>query len=159
MKKLILLFSIIMLFQTMVCGETIPPRGVPMTKETHPIHWSYFENYTKRLEQALKYNKKYRKINRGASYEYIITKEGEIKDIKDTGLRTDKFIDNIKDVILSVKPEPFYEGMESEDILFDTFLGYYKYNEIDISVGYSVKNRKIIHLTVCLKKNFFNRYK
>ena len=88
-----------MLFQTMVCGETIPPRGVPMTKETHPIHWSYFENYTKRLEQALKDNKKYRKINRGASYEYIITKEGEIKDIKDTGLRTDKFLDNIKDVI------------------------------------------------------------
>lgn len=57
MKKFILLILVIFTFVLQGLCETIPPRGVPMTKETHPIYWSYFENYSDKLQEALERKK------------------------------------------------------------------------------------------------------
>ena len=154
MKKIILTFISIILLNSSGFTETIPPRHSPlMTKETHPVYFSYFENYANRLKEVLDNNKKLRKRGWGASYRYSITRDGQIINMKGSTFQNDEFDDLIKELILSVKPEPFSQEMESDDFMFDTFLGYYKYNEFDISEGFSIKyNKTVIHITICSKK-------
>lgn len=124
-----------------------------MTKETHPVYWAYFENYANRLKETLDKNKKLRKRGWGASYKYSITKDGKITNMKGSTFQNDKFDELVKEIILSVKPEPFSEEMESDDFMFDTFLGYYKYNELNISHGFSLGyNKPVIHITISSKK-------
>lgn len=109
MKKIILLLMLI-LFQIPVLGEDIPPRGVEMTKETNPIFWSYLEDYSIALKEAFEDAKIFHLRGWGAAYEFILTRNGEIKDLKGSVFQNDYYDRKIKDVILSVKPTPFYEG-------------------------------------------------
>lgn len=154
MKRIVLILLIIILGGISAFCETIPPKGVPMTRETHPIYFSYIDDYFARLKDALESSRFYRHRGWGASYSYLITKDGEIKNMKGTTFQNNYFDRKIKEVILSVKPEPFRDGMESEDIMFDTFMGFYKYEEFDISVGFRLGNvnKKIIYIDISTKK-------
>lgn len=59
----------------------------------------------------------------------------------------------MKEIILSVKPKPFYKGMDAEDLLFTVYLGYQRYEEVDIQVGFSlINNRKIVGIDIDLNK-------
>ena len=54
---------------------------------------------------------------------------------------------------MSVKPSPFYKGMNAEDMLFDVYLGYQNYEEVDISVGFDIRyNRKSFSIGIDLDK-------
>ena len=152
--KQILIFLIILIAGLRGYCESIPPKGIPMTRETHPIYFSYIDDYFARLRDALESSHFYRHRGWGASYSYIVTKNGEIKNIKGTTFQNNYFDRKIKDVILSVKPEPFRDGMESEDIMFDTFMGFYKYEEFNISIGfrYGNVNKKVIYIDISTQK-------
>ena len=63
-------------------GESIPPRGVVMTKETNPVYWNYLENYANKLSQTLDRKKMFRLRGMGASYNLVITSNGEIQTIQ-----------------------------------------------------------------------------
>lgn len=89
----------------------------------------------------------------GASYNFIITSDGEIKDMEIVTYQNKYFNQKVKDIILSVKPEPFYIGMNSEDIMFTVYLGYESYEDKTISVGWILrKNKKNIHIAVITSK-------
>ena len=86
MKKLILILMLI-LFQIPVFSEGFPPTGagIRITKETNPIYWGYLEDYGKALKQALEAKKMFRLRGWGAAYDFILTRDGKIKDITDWG--------------------------------------------------------------------------
>lgn len=152
MKKIILLLMLI-LFQIPVLGEDIPPRGVEMTKETNPIFWSYLEDYSIALKEAFEDAKIFHLRGWGAAYEFILTRNGEIKDLKGSVFQNDYYDRKIKDVILSVKPTPFYEGMNAEDMLINVYLGYQSYEELDISIGFDIRyNQKSFSIGIDLDK-------
>ena len=152
MKKIILLLMLIM-FQIPALGEDIPPRGVEMTKETNPIFWSYLEDYSCALKEAFEDAKIFHLRGWGAAYEFILTRDGEIKDLKGSVFQNDYYDRKVKDVILSVKASPFYKGMNAEDMLFDVYLGYQNYEEVDISVGFDIRyNRKSFSIGIDLDK-------
>ena len=152
MKKIILLIMLI-LFQIPVLGEDIPPRGVEMTKETNPIFWSYLEDYSIALKEAFEDAKIFHLRGWGAAYEFILTRNGEIKDLKGSVFQNDYYDRKIKDVILSVKPSPFYEGMNAEDMLINVYLGYQSYEELDISIGFDIRyNQKSFSIGIDLDK-------
>ena len=152
MKKIILLLMLI-LFQIPVLGEDIPPRGVEMTKESNPIFWSYLEDYSIALKEAFEDAKIFHLRGWGAAYEFILTRNGEIKDLKGSVFQNDYYDRKIKDVILSVKPTPFYEGMNAEDMLINVYLGYQSYEELDISIGFDIRyNQKSFSIGIDLDK-------
>ena len=152
MKKLIIILMLI-LFQIPVFGEDIPPRGVEMTKETNPIFWSYLEDYSSALKEAFEDAKIFHLRGWGAAYEFILTRDGEIKDLKGSVFQNDYYDRKVKDVILSVKASPFHKGMNAEDMLFDVYLGYQNYEEVDISVGFDIRyNRKSFSIGIDLDK-------
>ena len=152
MKKLILILLLLM-FQIPALGEDIPPRGVEMTKETNPIFWSYLEDYSSSLKEAFEDAKIFHLRGWGAAYEFILTRDGEIKDLKGSVFQNDYYDRKVKDVILSVKPSPFYKGMNAEDMLFDVYFGYQNYEEVDISVGFDIRyNRKSFSIGIDLDK-------
>ena len=152
MKRIILLIMLI-LFQIPVLGEDIPPRGVEMTKETNPIFWSYLEDYSIALKEAFEDAKIFHLRGWGAAYEFILTRNGEIKDLKGSVFQNDYYDRKIKDVILSVKPTPFYEGMNAEDMLINVYLGYQSYEELDISIGFDIRyNQKSFSIGIDLDK-------
>ena len=143
----------LILFQIPAFGEDIPPRGVEMTKETNPIFWSYLEDYSIALKVAFEDAKIFHLRGWGAAYEFIITRDGEIKDLKGSVFQNDYYDRKIKDVILSVKPSPFYEGMNAEDMLFDVYLGYQSYEELDISIGFDIRyNQRSFSIGIDLDK-------
>ena len=149
MKKILLLFALLLLFVPMAIGEVIPPRGTPMTKETHPLYWSYFENYANNLQKALESKKMFRLRGMGASYNYIVTCNGEIKDMEISTYQNKYFNEKVKEIIMSVDPEPFYSGMNSENIYFTVYLGYESYNDKRISIGWALrKNKKNVHISI-----------
>ena len=152
MKKIILLLMLI-LFQIPVLGEDIPPRGIEMTKETNPIFWSYMEDYSSKLKEAFDDAKIFLFRGWGAAYEFILTRDGEIKDLKGSVFQNDYYDRKIKEVILSVKPSPFYADMNAEDMLFRVYLGYHSYEDIDIYNGFHIKyNRDIFGISIDLDK-------
>ena len=152
MKKIILLLMLI-LFQIPVLGEDIPPRGIEMTKETNPIFWSYLEDYSSKLKEAFEDAKIFHFRGWGAAYEFILTRDGEIKDLKGSVFQNDYYDRKIKEVILSVKPSPFYADMNAEDMLFRVYLGYHSYEDIDIYNGFHIKyNRDIFGISIDLDK-------
>ncbi len=153
MKRIILLILILILSVPSVFCETFTPIGVPMTKETHPITFGYFEDYAAQLKHALEKSKFYRRCGWGAAYRYIVTRAGKIEEIKGSIFQNDYYDEQIKSVILSVKPEPFREGMDYDDVLVDVYLGFEKYNEKTISVGnFLPKQRDIVDITITTKK-------
>lgn len=153
MKKLFLLVILMFLLVPCAIGEDIPPRGVEMTKETNPIFWSYLEDYSSALKEAFDDAKIFHLRGWGAAYEFILTRDGEIKDLKGSVFQNDYYNKKVKEVILSVKPSPFYEGMNAEDMLFDVYLGYQNYEELDISIGFDIRyNRKSFSIGIDLDK-------
>ena len=154
MKKLILIL-LLLLFQIPVFSEEFPPSGagIEVTKETNPIYWGYFEDYSKALKQALEAEKMFRLRGWGSNCEYIVTRNGEIKGIKTNIYQNDYFDEKVKNIILSVKPLPFRDGMNMDEMRFSVYLGYERYNEIRISVGSSfIDNKKTFSLMIITNK-------
>ena len=154
MKKLIILL-LFLLFPLTVFAEELPPRGmgISVTKENSPIHWGYCEDYAELLKKAFKakMKNKYHRRGWGASYYFVVSKDGDIADMKHSIYQNDYFDSIVKDIILSVKPIPFYEGMNEESIMFSVYLGYQKHDNIEISVGANAY-RDIYSIDVDLKK-------
>lgn len=154
MKKLILIL-LLLLFQIPVFSEEFPPTGagIEVTKETNPIYWGYFEDYGKALKQALEAKRMFRLRGWGSNCEYIVTRNGEIKGIKTNIYQNDYFDEKVKNIILSVKPLPFRDGMNMDEMRFSVYLGYERYNEIRISVGSSfIDNKKTFSLMIITNK-------
>ena len=154
MKK-ILLILLLLIFQVPSSGEEFPPTGagIEVTKETNPIYWGYFEDYASLLKEALEASHMFRLRGWGSNCEYIITRNGEIKDVKTNIYQNDYFDEKVKNIILSVKPLPFREGMNMDEMRFSVYLGYERYNEINISVGSSfIDNKKTFSLMIITNK-------
>ena len=145
MKKLILILMLL-IFQIPVLGEEFPPTGagIKVTKETNPIYWGYLEDYGKALKQALDSKKMFRLRGWGAEYEFILTRDGEMKGMKGTIFQNDYYDKKVKEIILSVKPLPFREGMNVDEMHMRIYLAFQRYDEIDISIGGSFKDNKEI---------------
>ena len=153
MKKLFLVLTALIFLSLSVFAEEIPPRGVVMTKETHPIFWGYLEDYGAQLKQAFEKKRMFKIRGWGASYDFYITRDGEIKDMTKSIWHNEYYAKKIKEVILSVKPLPFREGMNADEMYFSVFFSKEKYDEIDIGVGYSLAvNKKNFHISIATKK-------
>lgn len=154
MKKFILILMLLF-FQIPAFSEEFPPSGfgIEVTKKTNPIYWGYFEDYASLLKKAFDANKGFHLRGWGSNCEYIVTRDGQIKDIKTDIYQNDYFDNRVKEIILSVKPLPFREGMNVDEMRFSTYLGYEKYNQIDISVGSSfIDNKHTFSLMIIKKK-------
>ena len=154
MKKLILLIMLIM-FQIPAFGEDFPPTGagIRVTKETNPIYWGYLEDYGQALKQALEAKRMFRLRGWGAAYDFILTRDGKIKDIKGSVFQNDYYDNKVKEIILSVKPLPFREGMNVDEMHMSIYLGFQRYDEIDISIGGSfIDNKKVFSIDVDTSK-------
>lgn len=153
MKRFIILILVMLLLPLKGIAEEIPPRGTLMTKETNPIYWSYFEDYAALLKKAFEAKKIRHRRGWGAAYDFIITRNGEIKNIEGSVFQNDYYDEVVKDIILSVKPIAFYDGMNEDELLFTVYLGYQRYEEVDIQVGFSlIKNKKIVGIDIDLNK-------
>ncbi len=155
MKKLFLVLIALIFLSLSVFAEEFPPsgRGIAPSKETNPIYWGYLEDYGAQLKQAFEKKRMFKIRGWGASYEYYITRDGEIKDITRSIWHNEYYAKKIKEVILSVKPLPFREGMNVDKMYFRTFFSKEKYEEIEISIGgLFLKDEKIFHITIATKK-------
>ena len=92
----------LIIFQIPVFGEEFPPvgAGIEVTKETNPIYWGYFEDYASLLKDALEASHMFRLRGWGSNCEYIITRNGEIKDVKTNIYQNDYFDEKVKNIIL-----------------------------------------------------------
>ncbi len=154
MKKIILLLMLIM-FQIPVFCEEFPPvgAGIRVTKETNPIYWGYLEDYGKVLKQALESKRMFRLRGWGAEYEFILTSDGEMKDMKGSIFQNKYYDNKVKEIILSVKPLPFREGMNVDEMHMSIYLGFQRYDDIDISIGSSfIDNKKVFSIGINTSK-------
>lgn len=154
MNKIILLIMLI-IFQIPVFSEDFPPTGagIRITKETNPIYWGYLEDYGKALKQALESKKMFRLRGWGAEYEFILTRDGEMKDMKGSIFQNKYYDNKVKKIILSVKPLPFREGMNIDEMHMSIYLGFQRYDEIDISIGGSfIDNKKVFSIGINTNK-------
>ena len=153
-KKLILILLIIF-FANVSYGEEIPPNGCgyAVTKETNPIYWGYMEDYGAKLKEALDKSHMFRLRYMGASYIFFITRDGQIKDMHISTSQGKYFNRKVKEIIESVPPLPFRDGMDVDEMQFSVYLGYEKYDSIDVSVGSSfINNKDIFHIRVTTSK-------
>lgn len=154
-KSLLLIYLTIFLCAPLVHGEEFPPsgQGIEINKETNPIYWGYFEDYGTKLKDALEAKRMFRLRGMGANYDYIVTRDGEIKNIKLDQYQNEYFNKKVKEIILSVKPLPFREGMNIDEMHFSVYLGYEHYDDISISVGRSFQSpEKIFSIIITTKK-------
>lgn len=157
MKKIIILVLMLLLVPLNVRAEEVPPPGIgiAITKENVPIHWKYCEDYAQLLKNAFESETKkiHHRRGWGASYDFIITKNGDIVDMRGKVYQNDYFDEIVKDIILSVKPIPFYKGMNEENILFSVYLGYQHYSEVEIYAGFSMRyDKSIFGIVIDLNK-------
>mgnify|MGYP004686232139 CR=1 FL=1 len=155
MKKIIILVLMLLLVPLNVRAEELPPDGTAITKENVPIHWKYCEDYAQLLKNAFESETKkfHHRRGWGASYDFLITNDGKIKDMRQTIYQNDYFDKIVKNIILSVKPPDFYDGMNEESILFSIYLGYQRYNDVKIHGGSSFRwDRDIFGITIDLNK-------
>ena len=137
MKKILILLLIFFLNPlSSKCEELYPfGSGKSETKETHPIYFGYMEDYAKELRKAFENKKMFALCHWGASYNLIITRDGEIKDMKISTMQNDYYNEKVKEIIMSVKPLPFREGMNLDYMRFSIYLGYENYEDIHFSIG------------------------
>ena len=137
MKKILSILLILLFLPNFVSGEELWPRGTgkSMTKETHPIYFGYMEDYAELLRDALEKKKMFKMCHVGASYYFTVTRAGEIKDMKISTMSFEYFEEKIKEIILSVKPLPFREGMNLDYMRFSVYMGWEKYDGFRISIG------------------------
>ncbi len=154
MKKIILLIMLI-LFQIPAFSEDFPPTGagIEVTKETNPIYWGYLEDYGKALKQALEAKRMFRLRGWGAAYKFTLTRDGAMKNMKGSIFQNDYYDKKVKEIILSVKPLPFREGMNVDEMNMRIYLGFQRYDEIDISIGGSfIDNKEIFSIGINTSK-------
>ena len=155
MKKILILLLIILLTSNTGFSEELYPRGTGKseTKETHPIYFGYMEDYAKELRKAFENKRMFALCHWGTSYDIIVTREGEIKDVKISTMQNNYFDKKVKEIILSVKPLPFREGMNLDYMRFSIYLGYEKYEDIYLSIGACPRTtEKCFSLLITLKK-------
>ena len=137
MKKLLILLLVLLLTpHSATCEELYPfGSGKIETKETHPIYFGYMEDYAKELRKAFEKKKMFALCHWGTSYYFTVTRDGEIKDMKVSIYQNEYFDKKIKEVIMSVKPLPFREGMNLDYMRFKVYMGYENYETFDVSIG------------------------
>ena len=153
MKRLLILLLIIFLTPLNTKSEGLYPfgSGKTATKETHPIYFGYMEDYAKELRKAFENKRMFALCHWGTSYYFTVTRNGEIKDMKISIYQNDYFDKKIKEIILSVKPLPFREGMNLDYMRFSVYLGYENYEDIHFSIGaapHSLDNCFMIDVTL-----------
>lgn len=154
MKKIILILMLI-LFQIPAFSEEFPPTGagIEVTKETNPIYWGYLEDYGKALKQALEAKRMFRLRGWGAAYKFTLTRDGAMKNMKGSIFQNDYYDKKVKEIILSVKPLPFREGMNVDEMHMRIYLGFQRYDDIDISIGGSfIDNKEIFSIGINTSK-------
>ena len=155
MKKILILLLIILLTPKIGFSEELYPRGTGKseTKETHPIYFGYMEDYAKELRKAFEKKRMFALCHWGTSYDIVVTREGDIKDVKISTMQNNYFDKKVKEIILSVKPLPFREGMNLDYMRFSIYLGYEKYEDIYLSIGACPRTtEKCFSLLITLKK-------
>ena len=145
MKKLLLIL-LLLFIPNISYGEEFPPpgKGIAITKETNPIYWGYMEDYGVKLKEALEKSHMFRLRGMGASYVFFITRDGQIKDMRISTSQGKYFNRKVKEIILSVPPLPFRDGMDVDEMQFRVYLGYEWDDLIRIGVGRSFINEKRI---------------
>ena len=155
MKRLLILLLIILQTSNLGFSEELSPRGtgIPKTKETNPIYFGYMEDYAKELRKAFENKRMFALCHWGTSYYFTVTRNGEIKDMKISIYQNDYFDKKIKEIILSVKPLPFRDGMNMDYMRFKVYMGYEKYETSDVSIGiFPRTNESAFWIDITLKK-------
>lgn len=155
MKKFILIILSLFFIMPQGFAEEFPPtgQGIAITKETNPIYWKYLEDYGAKLKEALEAKRMFRLRGMGADYKFFLTRNGEIKDMKLAIYQNKYFNEKVKEIILSVDPLPFRDGMDIDEMQFSVYLGFEHYDEINIVIGRTLNNNKrIFSLTVITNK-------
>ena len=137
MKKLLILLLIILLTPKIGFSEELLPRGTRIrpTKETNPIYFGYMEDYAKELRKAFEKKRMFALRSWGTAYYFTVTRDGQIKDMRVSVYQNDYFDKKVKEVIMSVKPLPFREGMNLDYMRFKVYMGYENYETFDVSIG------------------------
>ena len=153
MKKILILLMIILLTSNTGFSEELSPRGtgIPKTKETNPIYFGYMEDYAKELRKAFENKRMFALCHWGTSYYFTVTRDGQIKDMRVSVYQNDYFDKKVKEVIMSVKPLPFREGMNLPYMRFSVFLGYENFEDIHFSIGAAPRspdNCFTVHITL-----------
>ncbi len=137
MKKLLILLLVLLLTpHSATCEELYPfGSGKIETKETHPIYFGYMEDYAKELRKAFEKKRMFALCHWGTSYYFTVTRGGEIKDMKVSIYQNEYFEKKVKEIIMSVKPLPFRDGMNLDYMRFNVYMGYENYETFDVSIG------------------------
>ena len=155
MKRLLILLLIILITPKIGFSEELYPRGTGKseTKETHPIYFGYMEDYAKELRKAFENKRMFALCHWGTSYYFTVTRDGQIKDMRVSVYQNDYFDKKVKEIILSVKPLPFREGMNLPYMRFSVFLGYENFEDIHFSIGAAPRSPdKCFTVHITLKK-------
>ena len=155
MKRLLILLLIILQTSNLGFSEELYPRGTGKseTKETHPIYFGYMEDYAKELRKAFENKRMFALCHWGTSYYFTVTRDGQIKDMRVSVYQNDYFDKKVKEVIMSVKPLPFREGMNLPYMRFSVFLGYENFEDIHFSIGAAPRSPdKCFTVHITLKK-------
>ena len=137
MKKILTTLLLLFLLPLTVCGEELLPHGSgkSMTKETNPIYWGYMEDYAAALKEAFAKKKMVKITSMCVSYDYIVTPDGQIKDMKISVYSLKYYERKIKEVIESVPPPKFREGMNLEYMRFRVAMSYENYDDLYLGIG------------------------
>ena len=155
MKRILILLLIFFLTPlSSKCEELYPfGSGKTATKETHPIYFGYMEDYAKELRKAFENKKMFALCHWGTSYYLTITRDGEIKDMRVSVYQNDYFDQKVKEIIMSVKPLPFRDGMNLDYMKFSIYLGYEDFEDIHFSIGADARTTdKCFTVHITLKK-------
>ena len=156
MKKILTTLLLLFLLPLTVCGEELAPRGrgYSLSKETNPIYWGYMEDYAAALKEAFAKKKMLKITSMCVEYDYIVTPDGQIKDITLSPPAAFKYYQRkIKEVIESVPPPKFREGMNLEYMRFSVAMYYENYEDFDLGIGAYPRNEDFcFHIRIVLKK-------
>ena len=155
MKRILILLLIILLTPKIGFSEELLPKGTGKseTKETHPIYFGYMEDYAKELRKAFEKKRMFALRSWGTAYYFTVTRDGQIKDMRVSVYQNDYFDKKVKEIILSVKPLPFRDGMNLDYMKFSIYLGYENYEDIHFSIGaFPRTTEKCFSIDITLKK-------
>ena len=154
MKKILTTLLLLFLLPLTVCGEELAPRGrgYSLSKETNPIYWGYMEDYAAALKEAFAKKKMLKITSMCVSYDYIVTPDGQIKDlVLDPPAAFKYYQRKIKEVIESVPPPKFYAGMNLEYMRFSVTMYYENYKDLHLGIGAYPRNDDyyfIVHIVL-----------
>ena len=156
MKKILTALLLLFLLPLSVFGEELAPRGrgYPLSKETNPIYWGYMEDYAAALKEAFAKKKMLKITSMCVAYRYIVTPDGQIKDlVLDPPAAFKYYQRKIKEIIESVPPPKFREGMNLEYMRFYVAMYYEDYEDLHLGIGAYPHNEDFDFLmTIVLEK-------